>query len=69
MVLELLSEKPLMCYIIFKGVKYYSETETGIDFTTNSRGSSENQEECFNNNLEQGKDSVETLTGKGKLFS
>ena len=63
-----LSEKSLICVVIFQSVKYYSHIETGIDFTVNSRGSSNNQQEFFENNLEHGKASFELLTDKDTLF-
>ena len=67
--LPILSNKTLMCCVIFKGIKFCSETETGIDFTINSRGSSNNQQEFIENNLKHRKDVFELLTSKDKVFS
>ena len=55
------SGKPLMCCVIFNSVKDCSETETGIGFTINSPGSSNNQQEFIGNNLEHRRDSFELL--------
>ena len=66
--LTTLSGKPLMRFVICKGVKYYTDTETRIDFTINSFGSSDNQQEFIENNLEYRKTSFKPLTGKGKHF-
>ena len=66
--LTTLSGKLLMCCVIFNSVKYCSETETGIDFTINSPGSSNNQQEFIGNNLEYRKDSFEPFVGIGKTF-
>ena len=60
--------KPLMCCVIFKGVKCCSETETGIDFTVKLNSNSNTKEELFKNNFEDEIASFEPLTGKGKLF-
>ena len=66
--LTTLSGKPLMSFVICKGVKYYTDTETRIDFTINSVGSSDNQQDFIENNLEYRKASFKPLTGKGKDF-
>ena len=50
-----LYETFLIRCVIFKGVNYCSQTEIGINFTNNSRGSSENQQECIKDNLEHQK--------------
>ena len=63
-----ISGKLLMCCIIFKGVKYWSETETGIDFTINNRCSSDNQQEFIENNLEYRTATFDPLTGKDDIF-
>ena len=42
--LTTLSGKPLMCYVIFKGVKCCSDIETRIDFNINSCENSDNQQ-------------------------
>ena len=57
-----------MCCVIFKGVKYYSEMETGIDFTVKVNSNSNTKEKIFKNNFEDEIASFEPLTGKGKLF-
>ena len=62
--LTTLSGKPLMCCVISKGVKWCSETESQIDFTINSCGSSDNQQEFIENNLEHGKTFFEPVTSK-----
>ena len=63
-----LSGKPLIYFLIFKGVKYWLEIETGTDFTINSCGRSNNQQEFIENNLEHEIASFEPLSSKGKLF-
>ena len=68
MELTIISGKSLICCVILKGVKHCSETETGINFTINSCGSSDNQEDFIENNFEHGKASFESLTGKGNCF-
>ena len=67
--LTILSGKHLMCCVIFNGVNYCSDTETGNDFIINSCGSSNNQQEFIENNLEHVKASFELSTGKGKLYN
>ena len=49
--LTTLTGKPLMCCVIFKGVKYCVDTETRIDFTVKVNSISNTQEELFKNNL------------------
>ena len=66
--LTTLTGKPLMCCVIFKGVKCCSETETRIDFTVKVNSNSNTKEELFKNNFEDEIASFEPLTGKGKLF-
>ena len=66
--LTTLTGKPLMCCVIFKGVKCCSETETGIDFTVKVNSNSNTKEELFKNNFEDEIATFEQLTGKGKLF-
>ena len=66
--LTTLSDKPLTYCVIFKVTKYCSEIEIGIDFTANSRGSSDNQQERIDNNLEHEKASFDPLTSKDKVF-
>ena len=65
--LTTLTGKPLMCYVIFKGKTYCSETESGIDFTV-MVNNSDNQQEFIKNNFEHEKASFEPLTSEGKLF-
>ena len=60
--------KPLIYCVIFKGVKCYSEIETGIGVAINSFGSSDNQQEFIENNLKRGKTPFEPLTCKGNNF-
>ena len=64
MELTIISGKSLICCVILKGVKHCSETETGINFTINSCGSSDNQKEFIENNLEHGKTFFEPVTSK-----
>ena len=66
--LTTLSDKPLTYCVIFKVTKYCSEIEIGIDFTANSRGSSNNQQERIDNNLGHEKASFDPLTSKGNFF-
>ena len=66
--LTTLPGKPLMYCVIFKGVKCYSEIETGIGVAINSFGSSDNQQEFIENNLKRGKTPFEALTCKGNNF-
>ena len=60
--------KSLMCCVIFKGVRCYSETETGIDFTVKVSNHSNDQENFIKNNFENGEFLSEPLTGEGKLL-
>ena len=66
--LTTLTGKPLMCCVIFKGVKCCIETETGIDFTVPVNSDSNTQQDQFKDNLEDELASFEPLTGKGKLL-
>ena len=66
--LTTLTDKPLMCCVIFKGVKCCVDTETGIDFTVKVNSISNTQQDLFKNNFEDEVASFESLTGKGKLF-
>ena len=66
--LTTLTGKPLMCYVIFKGVKCYVDTKTVIDFTVKVNSISNTQQDLFKNNFEDEIVSFEPLTGKGKLF-
>ena len=66
--LTTLTCKPLMCCVIFKGVKFCSETETGIYFTIKVNCISNFQQDLFKNNFEDEIASFNPLTGKKYIF-
>ena len=57
--------KALLCCVIFKGKKYCSQMESGIDFTVKVNNNSEIQQEFIENHFEYEKASFEPLTGEG----
>ena len=68
MSLTALTGKPLMCCVIFKGVKYCIDTETRIDFTIKVNSISNTQQDLFKNKFEDKIAFFEPLMGKRKLF-
>ena len=60
--LTTLTDKPLMCCVIFKGVKCCVDTETGIDFTVKVNIISNTQQDLFKNNFEDEIASFEQLS-------
>ena len=66
--LTALTGKPLICCVIFKGVKCCVDMKTGINFTVKVNSISDTQQDLFKANFEDEIASFESLTGKGKLF-
>ena len=57
-----------MFFVIFKGVKYYSEIDNWTNSTINSCGSFDNQQEFIDNTFEHEKAPFDPLTGKSKVI-